>query len=124
MISEKIENLLERLLERSRAGSVKWERTAEEGSFRAAFPKYSVSIESYEAEGSKATYQFELFNESGDLIESATDYFLDKPYYDHRNRDLLEELFVLARRKALGVDEAIDDILQELGELPPPDPIA
>jgi len=108
--------LLDLLLEK--ADKIIWETTEEENVFQTAFSKYIIRISNKN--------NISLFNEEGALIETIEDsryiheYFEAK--YDSINQqdgfygdfNIFEELYHVARRKALGVDFALQDIINQL----------
>jgi hypothetical protein len=108
---EKIHELAKRLLERTRAGTQHWETTVSEQSFPASFPKYSVKIENAEDQGPAIS----IYDGSGSQIEWADENQLRARLSVATMRfGILHELFQEARRSALDVDRALDDLLASL----------
>ena len=116
MTNPKMARLLARLVEKTDQGKVSWEETEQTDVYQAAFPGYSVRISYREATGLLALgttdYLLSIFNEDGTQIDEASDVDLKSDYSDSFNR--MKKLHEDARRKALGVDEALDKILAEL----------
>jgi hypothetical protein len=103
MATEKDLALVKHIIKLTREGKLQWEATAASGEFTASIKgKYNVSVlrnfSNYEGED----YSLKLVDESERELLRLT------------NHDYVEigELFELARRISLNVDEAIDDILK------------
>jgi len=111
MASDKMVELVKKLVQRTVEGKVPWEQTESDGVFQAAFPGYAVRIFS-RLEENRFDYVLCLFNEEGVKIEEVTD-------VDLRDKIpaaflIMKEMHDAARRKAMGVEEALDRILAEL----------
>ena len=105
---KRVEAIVDALLRRAKGGKARWEQDTST-SFISAGADYSirVGIES----GDQFTHdQFliEIFNASGEVIESHTPNFVDEL------RDELSDLYEIARRSALGVDDILDNVLKDL----------
>lgn len=111
--------LAERLYHKTKEGALKWEATAEDGVYQVAFPGYALHIG--ERERNSEPFIFvRLYDADGTLMEDYDDGDLKEMipssvpgsigFYT-----LLSELYSGARRAALGVDRALDNILKELG---------
>lgn len=108
-IQGKDRELLDQLVDATRGGRVTWEPTANLDEFTASFGgKYSVVV----AKRSDANYTLRMLDElEREMLK------LDYEYQEYASPDPLSrvmELFDLARRTALHVEEAITDILGEL----------
>ena len=55
-----------------------------------------------------------ILNESGNVIECATDVDISKAFPQAKALQLTEELYTTARRQALGVDGALDSLLADI----------
>ncbi|HZO51222.1 MAG TPA: hypothetical protein VFB63_00830 [Bryobacteraceae bacterium] len=112
---EKLMKLVARLNEKSSNGEVPWEPDAvDDAKFLASFPGYSVAIAKRDRRGGPPVHTFSILDGSGNAIESVSiseDSYLD--YWPDANRDL-SGLFHLARRKALDVEQALDNLLKAL----------
>lgn len=113
-MADKLTTLLVELAKRTRNGSFAWERTAVDGVYQASFPRYSVQISTRSTPAGSDDYVVKILNSEGTVIEQAAD-------ADFANRlqnasPLMSEMYNTARRQALRVDEAIDDILGELSK--------
>ena len=119
MAYDKLLTLVQLLRDRTANGKVNWEQTSEDGVFQAAFPQYSVQIFSrstrHRDEGREGLdYVLGIFNAEGALVEEADDLQLATTITG-ANR-LMRELHDAARRKAMGVDDALDAIIGALGK--------
>jgi len=68
----------------------------------------------YEQYGNEANLGITVYNENGDAIETALDEALAKKLNTPEVFGVMRELYELARRKALNVDSALDDLLSSL----------
>lgn len=111
MAISKTAQLVARLLYRTEEGEVKWEETETEGVYQVAFPEYSIRVysRSYSNEDGNGEPYFGLaiFNDHGSLVEEVWDPTLDNEFTYH----VLRKLYEGARRKAMGVEQALDNLL-------------
>jgi hypothetical protein len=114
--AEKYQKLVERLVHKTDAHELDWKEkeTAEPDSFQVSFANYSIILsELYPRGGDTPDYIVSILNSEGTLIEPFSDVFMlnatGGDYYS-----ILSGLYRDARRKALGVDNALDEILNEL----------
>lgn len=116
MASKKNATLLKTILQQTKTGVIKWEATYSDETFQASFPKYSVRIiriqypPQYE-EDDGIIYEFDIYNKEGKLIEELypSDVVLQNPH------SVFREIFFLARRMVFRVDNAVDELLNDLG---------
>jgi hypothetical protein len=111
---EKLLKLVQRLLDKTKAGETKWEETVWPDSFQTSFPNNVVRISKNE-NGAVTDYVISVLNEVGTAIESADDAELSKAFPRAEVYRIMSELYGIARRRALGVDAALDSLLSELG---------
>ncbi len=104
----KYEQLVDRLLTKTEAGEILWKETAEPATFQVPFPNYSITI-SYRKELLPAVI-VTILNSEGKSVDSFTQFDLRD---EHAGK--LSKLYENARRKALGAEKALDEILSELG---------
>ena len=114
----KIATVIMKLLEATRDGKVEWEQTEKEGVFQTSYPDFSIRI--YTQPTREATvenaldYALEIYNSKGTIIESATDMDLlnqmESPF------KLMAELYDSARGYALGLEQALDSIIETLSK--------
>ena len=103
MAEDKIVRLVRLLLEKTKAGEIKWEETSKLNIFQFSVSNYSLLI---------SRQILTVCTREGDIIEEVNG--LEPPHEGVR----LSELFELARRDAMGVEKALDEIifLLEAGE--------
>jgi hypothetical protein len=113
-MASKFQVLLERLIDRTDQGKVSWEITAEKGTYQASFPNYAVRIFTRPSETwGQIDYVLTLHDEGGEMVDQIADVELRDSGFDDAYKRM-EHLYNQARRKAMGVDKAIDDLLSEL----------
>jgi len=106
MVQEKLIALIESLAEKSEAGTLDWEAAASRNSYQTNFSRYTVAVSEFNYGES---YELTITNEEGELMETAHD--SDFPAGTHQR---LKTVFSGARRKVMGVDSALDEILSSL----------
>lgn len=117
MAESKLVQFVQLLERRTAEGKVVWEQTAQEGVYQAAFPQYAVTIRKEETMRSGMHYLLQILDEQGRIIEEVRGEgpppipVLDKP---SALDQLLSRLYGVARRQAMGVDKALDDLLATL----------
>ncbi len=126
MTEQKIFELAGRLLERTRAGAQHWEAAVSDQTFLTSFPKYSVKIGRVSDEyGQNWTTVIWIYNEAGTEIEAAREDVLSEKLQGSSETlskrlqassvaDVLKELHEEARRIALNVEGALDELLASL----------
>lgn len=113
--------LIDRLRKMSDEDKVPWAETSDEHVFQAAFKGYAVRI-SQEAAGydyGEPVYRYIIgfYDTFGKLLDSATEADFPETYEFEGGklaRVALRDLYDVARRKALKVDQALDDLLRSL----------
>lgn len=103
--------LVVRLLRATRSGKLGWEKTADPERFVASYGgKWSLTIEktmAFDDEGERSdAYSLTINNTEGEEILR----IWDQP------KNAVRELFEQARRHALKVNEALDDLMKAIGE--------
>jgi len=113
---EKTLQLVQRLHAKTKSGEVPWERTSRPGTFQAAFPNHIVKLSAFQNLDTPDAldYVISVFDESGTILENASDVDLQKVSPGVKVFQLMEELYEAARRQALDVDSALDSLLSEL----------
>jgi hypothetical protein len=118
MANDKLIRLVQLISQKTESGELKWEETAQENTFQVAFPKYVVQIALIPDEQMYATYSLRILNDRNVVIEEVTPDSLNpyepKSYEDSKR--IFRELYEAARRQALGVEQALDTLLQKLQE--------
>ncbi|MGA2878055.1 MAG: hypothetical protein ABSG13_03815 [Bryobacteraceae bacterium] len=118
---KRLGTLIDRLRKMSDEDRVPWTETSDEQAFQATFKGYAVTI-AQEVEGynyGEPSYQYAIrfYDGLGKLLDTATasDF---PPGYEFEGEkkawNALKELYDIARRKALKVDQALDDLLRSL----------
>ena len=92
--------------QKTREKKIEW-REGGAQSFLASIDDFTVRIQ-YDLESRVVDYEFGLLNSNGTAIESY------RPLNSSEDSKFLAELFQLARRQALKVDEALDTIKVKL----------
>jgi hypothetical protein len=102
MTTDKDLELVQQLIDATKEARVSWHPTATLNQFTTSFKgRFGVLIGKYD----NGDCYFRVVDESGQEMLS-----IEGPPVGH----LVDEMWELARRAALNVDQAIDDILQEL----------
>jgi hypothetical protein len=108
----KIAKLVQVLLTQTEHGSLQWSTTESSDMFQASFPRYSVRLYKEVRNHMEVDYVLQILNDFGEIVEEVSDPdlvdVLDTPF--NKMRDLHES----ARRSAMGVESALDDILNFL----------
>ena len=100
----KMEEILEKLNRLSNEEKIAWKPTVSPSTFSAVLGNSSAVISK-----DGLTFHLKLLNSSGDD--------LDHMYSGDWGNPRMEELYELARRRALNVDAELDDVLVELNQL-------
>lgn len=112
--------IVENLLERSDDGSVSWQRTLEANVFEVMIRDNKISIK-FETDDFDSICRINIFNKHGDIVESFSDEDLDLGERGPDNKLVwypkMKRIYNAAKRKALGTDEVISDILDGLNTL-------
>ena len=110
MVDRKLITVIKQLHKKTLAGKIFWEATVEADVYQASFPGSTIKIFPQGAD-----YVVMIYNDEGVLIEEVNDTDFDPDDFgDEDPYAFLDELYSMARRRALGVDEALDSLLDEL----------
>jgi hypothetical protein len=110
-----------------RSSMMPWEETANPQIFQSTLSNAVVRIKmgpSRETQG-EVDYEIAIVNSNGMIIESFDDAALNRmvknysQYEEVRGYSVMAEIYQTAKRKALGVDKTLDDVLKELKDMPP-----
>ncbi len=101
MVQGKLDQILIRLLAKSRLEEVGWDATADEGRFVTLLGNASITIQPGPVDG---VYLVRVFNAAGGQVESTT-----------LGGSNTMELYQLAKSRALQADDTLDEILRSLG---------
>ncbi len=94
------------LWEKTKRGEIRWETAPQNDVFQTSLSNYAILI----GRNDSNDLSLQLYNQQGNLIEELPEYDAGNSGFPH-----LDELYHHARRIALGVEKALDDILKELG---------
>ncbi len=103
-MADKLIQIAELVYQKTANGEINWEKTPDDNTFQTSFPRYSVLVQD-----ANDTIVFKICNEEGQVIER-----LSEGQASNAGFANLRDLYVTARRTAMGVDEALDEILQTL----------
>lgn len=106
MADPKMDAILEKLLERSRKGEVAWEETARENQYQVSSADTSFRIAHDDRYSSDRGYSLSVTDERGLVLESLNSF--------GQANEKLVELYNMARRRALGVEERLERALKGL----------
>ena len=126
MATRKHFELLQGLFAGTEAGTVDWQAGKDENSFEAGFGHFSVRLSRLTSESDSAAHDYRLaiLDGKGKALEEVSDEDMkrvimspevDLPEEYVTVESYMGDLFGRARRNALGADEALDEILGELG---------
>jgi hypothetical protein len=108
MAATKAEKFVDSICNKTLDGQIEWERTAEAGKFQATLGNYIVMF----SEGDDFPGEFELsiYNLAEELVER-----YESTYMGGNLANQMAKAHRQARHQAMGVDQALDDLLGELG---------
>ena len=116
MLEQKTVTLVRRLFDRTNAGELGWEEAGETEGFRAALANYGVLIARREARDQWGSplpcYVLSILNQHGRVVEEITAEDLGGSLPNPEK--VMESLYEGARRRAMGVEEAFESILNSL----------
>ena len=117
MSQEQPRVFVERICERTLASKIQWEKTSTESVFQAILAGYIVRFR-HDADGNQ--YIIELYNSDNELVDKFDDQQFDCPDPEYPGPPeypmftMMERAFAAARRKAMGIEDALNKILREL----------
>jgi hypothetical protein len=114
-IPEPYNKVIYGLLEKSKANGVVWNTTTDSGTFVVYFNKFSLSIrqhggDSFNNDNPETWITVDLINNEGERIDGFSTEENDADW------GKVNELYTLARRSALSIDDAIQEMLTELNK--------
>lgn len=116
--------LLNHILNLTRMGQLKWNTSGDDDSYLLSFSDYSINIfyrPSENLDSGGLEYVIRIYDNEGKVVDEVNNVELDEIERGKNFYKLLDELFVLARRNARGIDEALESMMSDLGILPPED---
>jgi len=112
--------ILQRLLDRTRAGKTHWEPLGDSDTrFMTAVGDYSITIESEDVRSpSRGPFKVTVRDYPDRILDQFDQYELDSVATESGElaTNLLADLYEAARRRAFNVDEAMSDLLNQLGD--------
>ncbi|RLU07405.1 hypothetical protein CS078_10325 [Pseudomonas prosekii] len=109
MSHEKIARIVMGVIRRTGDGKIDWETTERTGVFQASFPNYSIRLSTIEGDLG-VDYWFAIINNEGATIERVSD--VDLSSNIEAAFEEMGNLYSAARRIALGVEKALDELLE------------
>jgi len=116
MADDKMVVLAKKLLSRTKEGKLHWEMTSHDDVYQVAFANYVVRLLSRAgSEGPEIDYIMQILNERGQLVDEVSDVDLTRLMASGETMfPAMRDLYDLARRTAMGVEQALTTLLDEL----------
>lgn len=110
MSNEKLIGLVKRLNLSTAEGTINWGVTEKSGVFQSSLAGYAVRLDARKSRSlsGEIEYFITILDPFGDVVEEMGDEETEGQFL------VMKNLYESARRTALGVDKAIDDILRDL----------
>jgi hypothetical protein len=112
MAADKYQQLVERLAFKTDQGEVDWREAAGPDTFQVSFANYSITLSLSQNREGATLYVISILNSEGRTVDSFSDQDLEGRGAEYFR--IMGELYHKARRQALGVDKALDEILGQL----------
>ena len=110
---EKLIVMMNKIYARTKADALDWEPSEDPNIFAVKFADYTVSIErTEETEKAPEGFNLSIANNDGLVIEELHSYSASKNGFTD-----MKDLFDRARRHAVDINGALDDLIRELDEL-------
>ncbi|HWC61011.1 MAG TPA: hypothetical protein VHC44_15055 [Verrucomicrobiae bacterium] len=127
MTEEKIAEMVLKIDEKTAQTGLSWEKTTKENEFQAVLGRWVVRIrEDYLPQDDANDYTLSITDYNGTQLESLTDSDLVGIFKRVSNTlgrnayQTMRNIYKNAKRQAMGVDQAVDEILSELNSQNPP----
>ena len=106
----KVADFVLKIYEKTKSGDITWEKTQHDHVYQTSFPKYSIQICSGHDFENNPYVSLILYNDEGKMIETIhhDDQSLRVIDYSY---ECMKETFEIARRQAMGLEKALDDII-------------
>ena len=115
-MNDRLGRLVERLHSKSERREIQWQKSVPDA-FETSFPNYTVEVGQISGSPESTTY-LKIYNEEGEVIEFVQDQELRSGAFyssdDDKYQTKLRETYQMARRVALGTEEAIDNLIMAL----------
>ncbi len=116
---DKSMELIRRPASKTAKGDLLWKEAFQKEVFEVSFPEYSLTIESFYDRDRGESYQLGIFNYEGRDIDTINPARFSSDELSNEAHDLLKKIFSEAKRGALGLDDALDDLIELLGDESP-----
>ena len=111
MNKEKFNLFLDKLLEKTEQGQIKWEKTADRTTFLAVFKDNAVALSRILDNTKLDLLQFAFRNEVGDIVD-----MVSLSNFDGKNEEFkkAEKIYNLAKIQPEQIDQTLDQIIEQL----------
>jgi hypothetical protein len=109
-IPDNYHDIINGLLIRTRAKEVRWNTSSDSNTFMVYFANFSLGIYLRDNQQDESLARVELINNNGEKID---DFWINDQDGDWK---IINDLFSLARRSALSIDVAIQEMLTEINK--------
>ena len=114
MSFDKYAQILDLLVEKTDSGKLDWKETGDESRFVVSFPNYSVLIGEERGGSEVPDYFISIVNSEGKIVDSFSNLGPSLNDLSEHPTIVMQDLFNKARRRALRVDDALDNIIAHL----------
>ena len=111
MADDKLVKLVKGLDKQTAAGKINWESSDRVGVFQVSYPNFSIRI-GIKDRGDAEDVWISIIDNIGDVVESFTDVTLNEM---PNAFGVMSNIYVEARRVAMGVNAALDELLNDIG---------
>jgi hypothetical protein len=115
MSTNKYVQVLNLLVEQTNDHMIDWTETGDESEFLVSFPNYSILIKEEMGSRDFPYYVVSIVNSEGRIIDRFSDVMLDSEGVTPSSYEIMRNLYNQARRSALRTDNALDEIIAQLG---------
>jgi len=118
MADAKLVLLIQKMMDKTATGQLHWEVAAQKDGFQVSFTDYSVILSGRASRGMPGNLEYVLsvYNSQGQLIDEVGDEDLKPADLPPNPYNQMKAMYNSARRIALGVDAAINKLLEEIGD--------
>jgi hypothetical protein len=117
MSDNKYWRVVKALIRKTNSGEAKWEPTPVDGVFSISLPDYSIRIWRSEDDVGSQRVMFSIVDSSGTVIDTFSDGEIRAGVNPTQTIETYREVTRLAesaRRQAMGIDKALDSLIEEL----------